>query len=185
MLHGTARPPETGKPPLTPSNFSLVAGVELVNCPLVSEFGETEAPAPEKRSRVKVRAWHILLLIAAVITCCLLAWWQWTRFQSGTGTFQNLGYALQWPFFGAFFVYAYRAGIRMENEKIDAINAGEQMDSLYEADLAKYGADPSQPKTISEDFLPSRPQMDVHEYNDRLTPRRQTPHQPNSEEKDA
>ena len=102
----------------------------MVDCSGVNEHRDPQTPAPEKHSRVKVRAWHILLLIAAVITTCLLAWWQWTRYQSGTGTFQNLGYALQWPFFGAFFVYAYRAGIRMENEKIDALNAGEQMEHL-------------------------------------------------------
>ena len=148
----------------------------MVDCFLVNEPRDPDSPAPEQRSRVKVRAWHILLLIAAVITTCLLAWWQWSRYQSGTGTFQNLGYALQWPFFGAFFVYAYRAGIRMENEKIDAINAGEQMDHLYEADLAKYGADSDSPTQIDEDFLPSRPQLDVEEYNDLLTPRRRGQH---------
>ena len=170
----------------TDSNFSLATGAALVDCSGVNEHRDPQTPAPEKHSRVKVRAWHILLLIAAVITTCLLAWWQWTRYQSGTGTFQNLGYALQWPFFGAFFVYAYRAGIRMENEKIDALNAGEQMEHLYEADLARYGNDPSAPTQIDEDFLPTRPQMDVEEYNDLLTPRRRgagSEHTP--EEKDG
>ncbi len=32
----------------------------------------------------------------------LLAWWQWTRYQSASGTLQNLGYVLQWPLFGVF-----------------------------------------------------------------------------------
>lgn len=31
-----------------------------------------------------------------------LAWWQWDRFESATGTLQNLGYVLQWPLFGVF-----------------------------------------------------------------------------------
>ena len=74
--------------------------------------------AVPQRERVRVRWWHIVLLIVAAVTCLLLARWQWHRYQSGSGTFQNLGYALQWPCFAAFFVYAYRAGLRMENQKI-------------------------------------------------------------------
>ena len=50
----------------------------------------------------------------ALIGCCLLAWWQWTRFQSASGTLQNLGYVLQWPLFGLFpgfmFYRIHRAG---------------------------------------------------------------------------
>jgi DNA-binding transcriptional regulator of glucitol operon len=40
-----------------------------------------------------------------------LAWWQWDRFESATGTIQNLSYVLQWPLFGlfpAFMVYRIR-----------------------------------------------------------------------------
>nr|WP_255711245.1 MULTISPECIES: hypothetical protein [unclassified Corynebacterium] len=118
------------------------------------------------------------MLIAAAVTCLLLARWQWHRYQSGSGTFQNLGYALQWPCFAAFFVYAYRAGLRMENQKIDAENAGLTMDDLYEADLAKYGEDKSV-TAIDEDFLPSRPELDVEEYNKLVAPRRK----PNTEGK--
>ena len=43
-----------------------------------------------------------------------LAWWQWTRFESASGTFQNLGYALQWPMFASFCVYAYYKFVRYE-----------------------------------------------------------------------
>ncbi|MCG7290204.1 MULTISPECIES: hypothetical protein [unclassified Corynebacterium] len=134
--------------------------------------------AVPQRERVRVRWWHIVLLIAAAVTCLLLARWQWHRYQSGSGTFQNLGYALQWPCFAAFFVYAYRAGLRMENQKIDAENAGLTMDDLYEADLAKYGEDKSV-TAIDEDFLPSRPELDVEEYNKLVAPRRK----PNTEGK--
>ena len=134
--------------------------------------------AVPQRERVRVRWWHIVLLIAAAVTCLLLANWQWERYQSGSGTFQNLGYALQWPCFAAFFVYAYRAGLRMENQKIDAENAGLTMDDLYEADLAKYGEDKSV-TAIDEDFLPSRPELGVEEYNKLVAPRRK----PNTEGK--
>ncbi len=46
--------------------------------------------------------------------CLLLAWWQWTRYESTAGTFLNLGYALQWPMFAAFCVYAYFKFVRLE-----------------------------------------------------------------------
>lgn len=67
-----------------------------------------------------MRAWHILFLAVLVSATIALAWWQWTRFRSGSGTFQNLGYALQWPFFGGFFVYAYRKFVEYENQKREA-----------------------------------------------------------------
>ena len=56
----------------------------------------------------------IALVILAASGCLALGWWQWTRFQSASGTFQNLGYALQWPAFAGFCVYAYRKYVRYE-----------------------------------------------------------------------
>lgn len=55
-------------------------------------------------------------MLVIVATCGFLAlgWWQWTRFESATGTFQNLGYALQWPLFAGFCVYAYYKFVRYE-----------------------------------------------------------------------
>jgi hypothetical protein len=44
----------------------------------------------------------VAVSLFALIGCCLLAWWQWTRFESASGTLQNLGYVLQWPLFGVF-----------------------------------------------------------------------------------
>lgn len=56
----------------------------------------------------------ILGVIVAAAGCLALGWWQWTRFESNSGTFQNLGYAVQWPMFAAFCIYAYRKFIRYE-----------------------------------------------------------------------
>lgn len=56
----------------------------------------------------------IALVIVAACGCLALGWWQWTRFESTSGTFQNLGYALQWPMFAGFCVYAYRTFVRLE-----------------------------------------------------------------------
>lgn len=56
----------------------------------------------------------IALVIVGAAGCLALAWWQWTRFESTSGDFQNLGYALQWPMFAGFLVYAYYKFVRYE-----------------------------------------------------------------------
>ncbi|MEZ0338948.1 hypothetical protein ACAG25_03080 [Mycobacterium sp. pV006] len=56
----------------------------------------------------------ILLVTAGALGCLALAWWQWQRFESSSGSFQNLGYALQWPLFAGFCVYAYYKFVRYE-----------------------------------------------------------------------
>ncbi|MGV0718735.1 hypothetical protein ABQE93_25365 [Mycolicibacterium sp. XJ662] len=56
----------------------------------------------------------IALVIVGAAGCLGLAWWQWTRFESTAGDFQNLGYALQWPMFAGFLVYAYFKFVRYE-----------------------------------------------------------------------
>ena len=43
-----------------------------------------------------------MLSLVSLVVCCGLAYWQWTRFESVNGTWQNLGYVLQWPLFGLF-----------------------------------------------------------------------------------
>lgn len=66
-------------------------------------------PVP-RRQRVAL----ILLVIVAAAGCLALGWWQWSRYESASGSFQNLGYALQWPLFAGFCVYAYRKFVRYE-----------------------------------------------------------------------
>ncbi len=48
-----------------------------------------------------------LLVVVAVCAFLFMAWWQLHRFESSTGSWQNLGYTLQWPFFAAFAVYLW------------------------------------------------------------------------------
>jgi len=48
------------------------------------------------------RAGIVALSALSLVACVGLAWWQWQRFESATGTWQNLGYVLQWPLFGLF-----------------------------------------------------------------------------------
>jgi DNA-binding transcriptional regulator of glucitol operon len=69
----------------------------------------------------------VAVSLFALIGCCLLAWWQWTRFESASGTLQNLGYVLQWPLFGLFpgfmFYRIHQAG-QAEKAKA-AVNAAD------------------------------------------------------------
>jgi DNA-binding transcriptional regulator of glucitol operon len=78
------------------------------------------------------------LVVVAACGCLALGWWQWTRFESVSGTFQNLGYALQWPLFAGFCVYAYRKFVRYE----------EQPPETHRTDV---------PTEIPEWLLPERP----------------------------
>jgi hypothetical protein len=54
-------------------------------------------------SRVIARRLGIVAAcVISLLGACLLAWWQWNRYESASGTWQNLGYVLQWPLFGLF-----------------------------------------------------------------------------------
>lgn len=132
------------------------------------------------KEKKKVKASHIVFLLICFIAACALAWWQWSRFQSGSGTFQNLGYAFQWPLIGAFFVYAYRKYLQYENESIELENIEAQMiaeqgktpiaqpeqeDSFIQLSHRPSLVEDNSIKEIDESFLPSRPTMDVEEFN--------------------
>ncbi|GEE02175.1 hypothetical protein nbrc107696_26210 [Gordonia spumicola] len=97
---------------------------------------DTASP-PAKRHRPAL----IALVIVAAGACLALAWWQWGRFESDSGTFQNLGYALQWPAFAIAVVYAYRRFVVMEADP----------DAVHQA-AARRG-----PTEIPEGVLPQRP----------------------------
>ena len=68
------------------------------------------------RSLLLSPRWLIRHAVAIVLigACLRLGWWQWDRAQSIGGSAQNLGYALQWPAFGAFVVYAWFRMLRIE-----------------------------------------------------------------------
>ncbi len=65
----------------------------------------------------------IVFVIAAAATCLALGWWQWDRYESASGTGQNLGYALQWPLFAAFCVYGYRRFVKLEDQQAEIVDA--------------------------------------------------------------
>ena len=125
----------------------------------------------QQRNKIKPRWWHFVLIGVFVVAFLGLAWWQWTRFQSGSGTIQNLGYAFQWPLFAAFVIYAYRTALHYENQRIDAENEAAQSgaeDFVYQAPQET----DDQVTKIDENFLPQRRQLSVEEFNALNQPRR-------------
>ena len=56
-------------------------------------------------------AGHVLAL-ACVLLFLRLGWLQWQVSRSARGSFQNLGYALQWPLFALFVVFAWTRIVR-------------------------------------------------------------------------
>ncbi len=150
------------------SNNGEDVEIEWVWDPEDLDASDDDGVAPEAgEDRFRVRAWHLIFLLVLVMATIGLAWWQWSRFQSGSGSFQNLGYAFQWPLFGIFFVYAYRMIVKYENKARAAKSQATDPDFAYEADTTGLDDDGRPVVTeIDEDFLPSRPQLDVSEYNE-------------------
>lgn len=72
-------------------------------------------PVPRRR-----RFGLLILALVGAGGCLALGWWQWSRWESNSGSFQNLGYALQWPLFAGFCVFAYRKFIRLEENGPEA-----------------------------------------------------------------
>ncbi|MBF6171739.1 transcriptional regulator [Nocardia blacklockiae] len=92
-----------------------------------------------------------MLVIVAALVCLALGWWQWGRFESSSGTAQNLGYALQWPLFAGFVVFAYFRFVRLERETA----ADETAEDT--AAPAPRSAKPVAQREIPPGILPERP----------------------------
>jgi DNA-binding transcriptional regulator of glucitol operon len=61
---------------------------------------------------------HVLVALAAFVFVAL-GEWQYDRSQSAVGDFQNLGYALQWPLFAVFAVFAWWRVLRLEQLRLE------------------------------------------------------------------
>lgn len=92
--------------------------------------GPVDEPA-RYRQKVSIerrrRPVSVVVVIVVACACLSLGWWQWTRFEQVNGTFQNLGYALQWPAFAWFCVYAYRKSVRYEHTPPEADRAATEI----------------------------------------------------------
>lgn len=101
---------------------------------------KSQQQGPLKR---RTRIIQLVFVSLAVLATIGLAYWQFSRWNT-TSSFQNLGYALQWPAFGAFFIWAYRKYMEYENARF----AGD--------DQAGVKVDPDVMTEIPDDFLPTR-----------------------------
>ena len=101
-----------------------------------------------------------MLVIVAALACLALGWWQWERFESASGTGQNLGYALQWPLFAGFAVFAYFRFVRLETESTDEKDADRPAAVPPKPHKA---AKPVAPREIPAGILPERPKAVRHE----------------------
>jgi DNA-binding transcriptional regulator of glucitol operon len=88
-----------------------------------------------------------ILVFAAAVAFLFLAWWQLERFESATGSWQNLGYTLQWPFFAAFAIYVWW---RLLRDSVADQKASERRSEGSEPDAegtqAERRAESSQPR---------------------------------------
>ena len=94
----------------------------------------------------------VVLVIVGFLGCLALGWWQWTRFESVGGTGQNLGYALQWPLFAVFCIYAYRRFVQLEDASADLSEDDNRVVRPKKSDG---------PREIPAELLPPRPTVDT------------------------
>jgi len=114
----------------------------------------------------------IVLVVIAVAGFLALGYWQWTRFTAAGGDGQNLGYALQWPAFALFCIYAYRKFVHLEDEEA-AAESGSPSPSSAAKEPTEIPADllPTRPTVPADAFVddPGDPEtQQVQEYNDYL-----------------
>jgi DNA-binding transcriptional regulator of glucitol operon len=94
---------------------------------VASERGHSVSVVGVKGGVLARRAGIIALCAVCLVACVGLAWWQWQRFENG-GTWQNLGYVLQWPLFGLFpaFMFWRLRKLRMRPQEPEPARAESQ-----------------------------------------------------------
>lgn len=102
------------------------------------------------------------MVIIAAVGCLALGWWQWTRFESTSGSFQNLGYALQWPMFAVFCVYAYRTLTRYQHA------GSEPQTNTTTVTEIPAGLLPERPTITTVPDIAGPEDQVLHEYNNYL-----------------
>jgi hypothetical protein len=90
----------------------------------------------------------VLLSLLCLAGGAALAFWQWERYSSASGTLQNLGYVLQWPLFGAFPAFLFWRLLHADPRKA-AERAAERPRSGAEDSAATTGDAPAPGKLTS------------------------------------
>ena len=142
------------------SPLAHTGNVESVNSPVA----RPRRP-PVRRHRPAL----IVLVVVAAAGCLALGWWQWTRFEAAGGTGQNLGYALQWPLFAAFVVYAYRRFVQLEDEHGERGDEHGERGEYGETERGPAPGRDEAPREIPAGMLPPRPTGRVADDLDETT----------------
>lgn len=88
----------------------------------------------------------VAVSLIALVGGALLAWWQWTRYTSSTGTLQNLGYVLQWPLFGVFPGFMFWRIHRGAQREAALDAAAEQAEQSEQTEQTEHAQEPVTPK---------------------------------------
>lgn len=113
-----------------------------------------------ENTRTTRRPALVLLVVVAAVGCLVLGYWQWERFESSSGTGQNLGYAFQWPLFAAFVVFAYRRFVQLEDGPDEPVDDGPTPVTEIPADLL-----PQRPTVGLDDGADDPEARQLREYN--------------------
>ncbi len=127
MIQVRRRPPGTGGDATRSGVRAAPGGVASAYPEVVSEGVSTDrdprAGDPGARGVLSLVlsprwiAWHLLSL-GAMVTCGLLAAWQWRRAGTALGSAVNVGYGLQWPVFAVFFGWMWWRMLRIELQRL-------------------------------------------------------------------
>ncbi len=127
MIQVRRRPPGTGGDATRSGVRAAPGGVASAYPEVVSEGVSTDrdprAGDPGARGVLALVlsprwiAWHLLSL-GAMVTCGLLAAWQWRRAGTALGSAVNVGYGLQWPVFAVFFGWMWWRMLRIELQRL-------------------------------------------------------------------
>ncbi|MBY6540271.1 transcriptional regulator [Rhodococcus sp. BP-349] len=107
----------------------------------------------------------IVLVVVAACGCLALGYWQWERFESSSGTGQNLGYAFQWPLFAAFVVFAYRRFVQLEDTVDEPVES--TVITEIPTDLLPQRP-PARATRVSDDTADDEETRQLREYNSYL-----------------
>lgn len=91
------------------------------------------------------RLLFVAVSVACMAVCCGLALWQWERYSSAGGSFQNLGYVLQWPLFGLFPAFVFWR-FRVLRRKAEQDEAGSREQASSQREGASVPAPRRQPE---------------------------------------
>lgn len=129
-----------------------------------------EKPQKPKKAPKHNRKALIALVVLGSIVCLAMGYWQLSRWSSSQGTFMNLGYALEWPFFAAFLVFIYRRFVRLEDERENEERMGRSIHDKYRTSAESGRRADGVQTEIPESFLPQRSSPRAADIEDEVDP---------------